>query len=242
MAYLTIYTDLAEPTQTFATDEAGEIREALAGRGVDYDRWPLADELAHDAPADAVLAAYAEPIARISAEQGYVLVDVAALHPSEDPAWAETAATARQKFLAEHTHADDEVRFFASGSGIFYLHIGDEVLAVLGERGDLLSVPKGTTHWFDMGDAAGLHRRPVLPRPGRLGRQLHGRPHRRAHPRLRHHRRRSSRRPAERDRLNRRPARCPSSLPFAHAPILGTRAPVQPLSQEHPCHHVDPVA
>jgi 1,2-dihydroxy-3-keto-5-methylthiopentene dioxygenase len=151
MAYLTIYTDLAEPTQTLATDDAGEIREALAGRGVDYDRWPLADELAHDAPADAVLAAYAEPIARISAEQGYVLVDVAALHPSEDPAWADTAATARQKFLAEHTHADDEVRFFASGSGIFYLHIGDEVLAVLGERGDLLSVPKGTTHWFDMG-------------------------------------------------------------------------------------------
>ena len=53
--------------------------------------------------------------------------------------------------MAEHTHADDEVRFFASGSGIFYLHIDDEVCAVLGERGDLLSVPKGTTHWFDMG-------------------------------------------------------------------------------------------
>ena len=46
MAYLTIYTDVAEPTQTLATDDAGEIREALAGRGVDYDRWPLADELA----------------------------------------------------------------------------------------------------------------------------------------------------------------------------------------------------
>ena len=98
-----------------------------------------------------MLEAYAEPIAQLSSEQGYVLVDVAALHPSADPGWAATAAAARQKFLAEHTHADDEVRFFASGSGIFYLHIGDEVLAVLGERGDLLSVPKGTTHWFDMG-------------------------------------------------------------------------------------------
>ncbi len=116
-----------------------------------YARWPLADELADDAPADAVLAAYAEPIARLSSDQGYVLVDVAALHPTADSEWAATASAARQKFLAEHTHADDEVRFFASGSGIFYLHIDNEVCAVLGERGDLLSVPKGTTHWFDMG-------------------------------------------------------------------------------------------
>jgi 1,2-dihydroxy-3-keto-5-methylthiopentene dioxygenase len=150
MAYLTIYTDGAEPSQLVATGDEGEIRERLAARGVEYDRWSLA-ELADDAPSDAVLEAYAEPIARISAEQGYVLVDVAALHPSDDPAWSATAAAARQKFLAEHTHADDEVRFFAGGSGIFYLHIGDEVYAVLGERGDLLSVPKGTTHWFDMG-------------------------------------------------------------------------------------------
>ena len=151
MAYLTIYTDDAEPAETLATGDEGEIREALAARGVTYARWPLADELADDAPSDAVLEAYAEPIARLSSEQGYVLVDVAALHPSADPGWAATAAAARQKFLAEHTHADDEVRFFASGSGIFYLHIDDEVCAVLGERGDLLSVPKGTTHWFDMG-------------------------------------------------------------------------------------------
>ena len=151
MAYLTIYTDDAEPRETLATGDAGEIRETLAARGVTYARWPTADGLADDAPADAVLAAYAEPISRLSSDQGYVLVDVAALHPSDDPEWAGKAAGARQKFLAEHTHADDEVRFFAAGSGIFYLHIDGAVYAVLGERGDLLSVPKGTTHWFDMG-------------------------------------------------------------------------------------------
>jgi 1,2-dihydroxy-3-keto-5-methylthiopentene dioxygenase len=43
------------------------------------------------------------------------------------------------------------VRFFVSGSGIFYLHVGGEVHAVLCEKGDLLGVPRGTTHWFDMG-------------------------------------------------------------------------------------------
>jgi 1,2-dihydroxy-3-keto-5-methylthiopentene dioxygenase len=57
----------------------------------------------------------------------------------------------RQKFLAEHTHADFEVRFFVDGSGLFYLHVGDRVYMVLCERGDLISVPADTTHWFDMG-------------------------------------------------------------------------------------------
>ena len=85
MAYLTIYTADAAPAETLATGNAGEIGEALAARGVTYARWPLAEELADDAPSDAVLEAYAEPIAQLSSEQGYVLVDVAALHPSTDP-------------------------------------------------------------------------------------------------------------------------------------------------------------
>ncbi len=151
MAYLTIYRDGDEPSLTLATDDEAEIREALAAKGVEYARWPVVEGLADDASSDDVLAAYAEPIAQLSEEQGYVLVDVAGLHPSDDPGWGATAAGARQKFLTEHTHADDEVRFFAAGSGIFYLHLDDDVYAVLGEQGDLLSVPKGTTHWFDMG-------------------------------------------------------------------------------------------
>lgn len=151
MAYLTIYTDEAEPRRLLATDVADEVRDALAPLGVEYSRWPAAVDVADDAPADAVLAAYADIVEKLRAEQGYSTVDVAALHPSDDPGWAQAAAAARQKFLAEHTHGDDEVRLFTSGSGIFYLHIGDRVFAVLGEKGDFLSVPKGTTHWFDMG-------------------------------------------------------------------------------------------
>ncbi len=57
----------------------------------------------------------------------------------------------RSKFLAEHTHAEDEVRFFVEGQGLFSMHIGQEVLVTLCERGDLISVPAGTRHWFDMG-------------------------------------------------------------------------------------------
>mgnify|MGYP006276487783 CR=1 FL=1 len=59
----------------------------------------------------------------------------------------------RQKFLAEHTHSEDEVRFFVEGRGLFCLHIGDAVLQLLCEQNDLISVPAGTKHWFDMGAA-----------------------------------------------------------------------------------------
>lgn len=151
MAFLTIYTDAAEPDQLSASADPDEIAAQLGEIGVTYTQWPVVAGLASDAPADAVLEAYAAPIAELREREGYVAIDVAAIHPSDDPAWAETAAGARQKFLAEHTHADDEVRFFAAGSGIFYLHIGDRVYALLGEAGDLISVPADTTHWFDMG-------------------------------------------------------------------------------------------
>lgn len=132
---------------------AGEIAECLGQHGVDFGRWRATAVLADDAGQEDVLAAYADDVARL-AELGYTTVDVARMAP--DPAaygFAELVAGARSKFLAEHTHADDEVRFFVEGCGAFYLHLGDEVLAMVCEAGDFLSVPAGTLHWFDMGTA-----------------------------------------------------------------------------------------
>jgi 1,2-dihydroxy-3-keto-5-methylthiopentene dioxygenase len=57
----------------------------------------------------------------------------------------------RKKFLDEHFHKEDEVRFFVAGSGLFTLHVDDKVYEILCEAGDLVGVPDGTKHWFDMG-------------------------------------------------------------------------------------------
>ncbi len=127
---------------------AGEIRRELAAIGVTFERWQARAPVAPGAPQAEVLAAYRPEIERLVAERGYRSVDVVSL----DPAHPEREAL-RRKFLAEHTHADDEVRFFVAGSGLFTLHAAGRVYAVLCEQDDLISVPAGLPHWFDMGSA-----------------------------------------------------------------------------------------
>lgn len=151
MSALTIWAEDEPSTSLLETEDPERITSELADLGVRFERWPLAADLRPAAPADEILAAYREPVDRVVAEHGYVLVDVAALRPTGEEGWAQQAASARQRFLEEHTHDDDEDRFFVEGAGIFYLHLAGRVHAMLCEAGDLLSVPRSTTHWFDMG-------------------------------------------------------------------------------------------
>lgn len=135
------------------TSDPAEIAARLGEYGIRFEQWPVRP-LPDGAGQDEVLAAYQPEIDRLIAERGYRVVDVAQLHPPADrtdEAWRQLASGARSKFLNEHTHAEDEVRFFVAGAGIFYLHLGDDVVAVRCEQGDLISVPALTRHWFDMG-------------------------------------------------------------------------------------------
>jgi 1,2-dihydroxy-3-keto-5-methylthiopentene dioxygenase len=122
------------------------IGDLLARRGIRFERWATPVELAPGATQDEVIAAYRGDIDRLMAEKGYQAVDVVSLsadHPDK--------AAFRQKFLNEHRHSEDEVRFFVAGSGLFTLHLDDQVYEVLCEKGDLIGVPDNTRHWFDMG-------------------------------------------------------------------------------------------
>jgi 1,2-dihydroxy-3-keto-5-methylthiopentene dioxygenase len=58
----------------------------------------------------------------------------------------------RQKFIDEHIHTENEVRFFVAGSGNFVLHLDGQVFDAHCTRGDLISVPAGVKHWFDAGE------------------------------------------------------------------------------------------
>jgi len=134
------------------TDDAAVIGAELANRDIVFDRWPTKAGLDTRGPSGQILAEYADRVDALNSDGRYKYIDVAALQPDDrDPGWHDKASAARSKFLAEHRHAEDEVRFFVAGRGCFYLHLEPEVLAVVCEGGDLLSVPAGTRHWFDMG-------------------------------------------------------------------------------------------
>jgi len=127
------------------TEDAEEIARTLAAIGVRFERWPVAD-LPPGADADAVLAAYRDRLDALMAGTGAGSADVIRLtpdHPQKD--------AIRAKFLSEHTHDEDEVRFFHEGGGNFVLHVNGKVYDARCERGDLISVPTGTLHWFDAG-------------------------------------------------------------------------------------------
>jgi len=134
------------------TTDPGEIAAALRQIGCRYERRAVPADLSADADQDAVLAVYRDVVDKLVADLGFATVDVVSMHPSEDPGWPETVEAARAKFIDEHTHGDDdELRFMVRGAGAFYVHIGDQVHAVYCGAGDLLGLPQGTTHWFDMG-------------------------------------------------------------------------------------------
>ncbi|MDE1172602.1 MAG: cupin [Parvibaculaceae bacterium] len=146
MTQLTVYPDNDPSNLLIDTRDGDAIATALADINVDFERWEAAIELPADADQASVLAAYEADVARLTAEGGYVSVDVVRVKPDHPDRVA-----MRQKFLSEHTHDEDEVRFFVEGAGAFYLHTHGKVFRVLCERNDLLSVPAGITHWFDTG-------------------------------------------------------------------------------------------
>jgi 1,2-dihydroxy-3-keto-5-methylthiopentene dioxygenase len=123
-----------------------DMAAELAKIGVRYEQWSADQRIAPGSAPEEVITAYQKDIDRLIAEEGYQAVDVVSLtsdHPDK--------AALRRKFLSEHTHSEDEVRFFVAGSGLFSLHVGDRIYEILCTQGDLLSVPARTKHWFDMG-------------------------------------------------------------------------------------------
>ena len=137
----------SHPQPKRISSDGAVIQTELADRGIGFQHWPAPVELSPHAEQAEILAAYAAEITRVQAEASYGTVDAIRMTP-EHP----DRAALRQKFLKEHTHGEDEVRFFVEGRGLFCLHIGDEVLQLVCEQNDWIRVPAGTRHWFDMGE------------------------------------------------------------------------------------------
>ena len=128
------------------TTDRVEMARELARIGVTFEQWEASRPVLPGAPPEEVMDAYRADIDRLVAERGFRSVDVVSIAPDNPQREA-----MRAKFLDEHFHKEDEVRFFVAGSGLFTLHVDGKVHEVLCTQGDLIAVPDSTTHWFDMG-------------------------------------------------------------------------------------------
>jgi 1,2-dihydroxy-3-keto-5-methylthiopentene dioxygenase len=123
-----------------------QIREFLKPFGIWYEQWEVAGRIGAEATNEEILAAYAPEIDRLKAGGGYVTADVINVSPAIPNLDAMLA-----KFSKEHTHSEDEVRFTVKGSGVFHIHPKNgPVFGIQVESGDLINVPSGTQHWFDL--------------------------------------------------------------------------------------------
>jgi 1,2-dihydroxy-3-keto-5-methylthiopentene dioxygenase len=146
MSRLRVFEEAHPDRPVLATSDHAEMARELARIGVGFEQWQAAQPVAPGDPPEKVMEAYRADIDRLVAERGFRTVDVVSIAP-DNPDREEM----RRKFLDEHFHKEDEVRFFVAGSGLFTLHVEDRVYEVLCEAGDLVAVPDGTRHWFDMG-------------------------------------------------------------------------------------------
>ncbi|MEM6533114.1 MAG: acireductone dioxygenase [Myxococcota bacterium] len=148
MSQLTVFTETTPDQPILDTEDFETIRRELGAAGIRLERWKAERELAPDADSEAILEAYRGEIDKLVAERGYKTYDVVSMNPDHPE-----KSAFRSKFLSEHTHSEDEVRFFVRGQGLFVIHSDGKVFSMLCTKDDLISVPATTRHWFDMGSS-----------------------------------------------------------------------------------------
>lgn len=123
-----------------------EIGEYLGKIGIQYERWNWEKLSSEDASQEEILEAYAREIGKLKEQGGYVTADVIDINKK-----TENLGAMLEKFNREHWHDEDEVRYTLKGHGLFHIRTEDgDILVIEVERGDLLRVPRGTKHWFNL--------------------------------------------------------------------------------------------
>lgn len=126
--------------------DLNEIKKILGSHGIMIERWEANTKLADDADQETILAAYAHELKPFMEKNGYVTADVINVTPQTP-----NLMSIREKFMKEHRHSEDEIRFFVDGEGLFWFHLDNgEIYGVTCTAGDFMSVPKNFRHWFDL--------------------------------------------------------------------------------------------
>jgi 1,2-dihydroxy-3-keto-5-methylthiopentene dioxygenase len=133
------------PQEHVVLRDESHIREYLSQIHIDYECWDTS-RIAADSSTEDLLAAYSEEIAALKEKGGYTTADIIDVEPQTPGLDAMLA-----RFNREHWHDEDEVRIILRGRGLFHIHpAGRPVVAIEVTAGDLICVPRGTHHWFNL--------------------------------------------------------------------------------------------
>jgi 1,2-dihydroxy-3-keto-5-methylthiopentene dioxygenase len=139
---------LSIPEENIEISNPDEIKQFLNQRGIFFDQWSCDVIFNDSASTEEILKAYEKDLNPFMVNGGYETADVISIN-----SLTENYDVIRAKFLAEHIHTEDEIRFFVDGQGLFWFNLETEsVFNLLCQRGDLISVPAGSKHWFDAGE------------------------------------------------------------------------------------------
>lgn len=134
------------PEGNIKIENEEEARKYLSSIGITYERWNTDKPVSPESGSEDILKAYSGEIEKLKETGGYTTADVIDIDEKTPGLDAMLA-----KFNKEHWHSEDEVRFTISGRGIFHIHPENgDVVSVEVSAGDLLRVPNGTRHWFDL--------------------------------------------------------------------------------------------
>lgn len=147
MSKLAFYTQFNLHKPYRVSDDVDCLSDALAEAGILYQHWSCLSVLPNCVISELdMLDLFSEQIEQVKSNYGYNEADVAIMKPGDA-----FAVSVRGRYLSEHTHEEDEARFFIAGKTLMYIHANQKVHILECNRGDFVIIPKGIKHWMDIG-------------------------------------------------------------------------------------------
>lgn len=125
-----------------------DIAATLAEQGIGFERWPHATRVEPGADEQEVLAACQVQLDPLMSERGHAALEVL----SRKGGYADINSVLPEEQRLE----GDAALLLLAGRGLLCLHIDDYVYGLVCERHELVSLPAGTAHWFDLGEQPNL--------------------------------------------------------------------------------------
>lgn len=125
------------------------IQEALDEAGIKFETWSIDPSINKDSSTEEISIKFKDKINKVLDENNFSSFDIVNINPN-----IKGIEELKKKFIPEHIHDDNEVRFFIDGEGLFCINQDENIYQLLCQKGDYIAVPAKTKHWFDMGSRA----------------------------------------------------------------------------------------